>query len=185
MSCKLLLSAAALTTAFAAVPAFGQTAPPTSGVPATNASVSSQEFVKKAAITGIYEIGAARIAEQRSHDRSLDRFAARMIRDHGKNSSELKAVAKSIGLGVPERLDEKHRGLIEQLRSVGSRQFDATYDQQQIQGHREAIALFTGYMQHGDNPRLRQFAKATLPVLEHHLHMAQALPVGPKMAGGR
>ena len=29
---------------------------------------------------------------------------------------------------------------------------------------------------HGDNPQLKQFAQKTLPVLQHHLQMAQNLP---------
>ncbi|MGH6889447.1 MAG: DUF4142 domain-containing protein [Rhizomicrobium sp.] len=186
MSLKICLLGAALFAAVAISPALGQAAPPTPNVPATRATISSSDFVTRAAVTDRYEIAAARIAEKRSHDSAIDRFAARMIAEHGRNSTELRSLAKRIGgLRLPARLDEQHKGLIEQLKAVDRKQFDTTYAQQQIQGHRDAIALFTGYSRHGDNPKLRQFANATLPVLEHHLHMAQALPVGPRVAGGR
>ncbi|HEX4158206.1 MAG TPA: DUF4142 domain-containing protein [Rhizomicrobium sp.] len=160
-------------------------APPTSNMPATDATLSSQEFANKAAITGLYEVEAARIAEQRSRNRDIDRFAGQMIRDHGRNNLELKATASRIGIRLPRQLDDQHAGLVAQLRSVDARQFNTTYAQQQVQGHQDAVAMFASYARTGENPRLKRFAHTTLPVLHHHLDMAQALPTGPQMARSR
>jgi putative membrane protein len=160
-------------------------APPTSNMPATNATLPSQEFASRAAITGKYEIEAARIAEARSKNSAIDRFAAQMIRDHSKNNAELKETAMRAGIRLPMGLDHEHAGLLAQLRAVGPRQFNATYAQQQVQGHQDAVAMFTSYAQNGDNPHLKRFARVSLPVLQHHLDMAQALPTEPQMARSR
>ncbi|HTT83129.1 MAG TPA: DUF4142 domain-containing protein [Rhizomicrobium sp.] len=161
-------------------------APPTTNMPATSATLSSQEFASKAAITGIYEIRAGHIAEQRSRNPDVDRFAAEMIRDHSKNNAQLMATVKRIGgIRLPSKVDHEHAGLLAQLRSVSSRQFDSTYAEQQVQGHQDAIALFTSYARHGEIPQLKRYARMTLPVLQHHLEMAQALPTGSRMARSR
>jgi putative membrane protein len=187
MQLKYLLTGSAVAAALlvSGTPEAQPPAPPTSNMPATNATLSSQEFANKAAITGLYEVEAARIAEQRSPSPDIDRFAARMIRDHGRNNLELKATATRIGLGLPARLDAQHVGLIAQLRSANAAQFNATYAQQQVQGHQDAIAMFTSYARSGGNAQLKRFARITLPVLQHHLDMAQALPTGSQMARSR
>lgn len=185
MSWKYALLGVALSAVAVISPALGQ-APPTSNLPAPSATISSADFVTKAAVAGMYEIAAGQIAEKRSKDHKVRRFAATMIRDHSRNLAELRSLAGKVGgLRLPGRLDEQHKGLTEQLETVDANQFNASYAQQQIQGHRDAIALFTSYARHGDNAKLRKFASATVPVLEHHLHMAQALPVGAQVAGGR
>jgi putative membrane protein len=158
---------------------------PTTNMPATNATQSSQDFANKAAITGMYEVQAAQIARQRSHNAVIDGFAARMIRDHGKNNAELKATAARVGLQLPTSLDAEHTGLIAQLRSANPDQFNTTYAQQQVQGHQDAVAMFTSYSQTGDNPQLMQFARTSLPVLQRHLQLAQSLSTGPQMAGSK
>lgn len=178
------LAGALLLAAVTISPAIAQP-PPTSSVPAPGGTVSSREFVKKAAITGLYEIKAAQVAEHRSHDPAVDTFAARMISDHSKNAAKLKSVASSLGITVPLKLDLQHKGLVQKLEHANASQFDSVYAHQQIQGHRDAIALFTSYEKNGENSKLRQYAKTSLPVLDHHLHMAKLLPIGPQMAGGR
>jgi len=160
-------------------------APPTSNMPATNATLPSREFADKAAITGKYEIEAARIAEERSHNPAIDQFAAQMIRDHSRNNAELKETAMRVGIRLPMHLDREHAGLIAQLRSVGPRRFNAIYAQQQVQGHQDAVAMFASYARNGDNPRLRRYARMSLPILQHHLDMAQALPTEPRVARSR
>jgi putative membrane protein len=38
----------------------------------------------------------------------------------------------------------------------------------QADAHKEAVALFSAYANSGDDPALKEFAKATLPVLQMH-----------------
>ncbi|MGH6876870.1 MAG: DUF4142 domain-containing protein [Rhizomicrobium sp.] len=188
MGYKSLLGGIALA-GFVALPVSAQnlpSAPPTTYVPATNATMTGQRFVDKAATGGEYEIRAAKIAERRSHNPRIDRFAQRMIHDHGRNDAQLKAVAAKIGgLSVPVHLDAKHRGMIQQLEAVGRNQFDTLYAEQQVRAHQNAIALFASYQHNGELPRLRHFAADTLPMLHTHLALARALPVGPQVARNR
>jgi putative membrane protein len=186
---RLPVSAALIATAVIVAGAQTMAPPPapTAGVPAPTAVPSTQGFVTRAAVSDLFEISSSRLAEERSPNPQIREFAARMIHDHGQTTAELRAiVARQPGLRLPPALDAMHRGMIEQLRTVGPRQFISLYAQQQIQGHEDAVALFAGYAMHGSDPPLVRFARETLPVIQHHLMMARRLPSGNGMtAQGR
>ena len=45
----------------------------------------------------------------------------------------------------------------------------------QLNGHKQAVALFEAYAKSGDNPALKSWAAKTLPHLQEHLAMAEKL----------
>src|SRR5579884_4289399 len=55
---------------------------------------STADFVKNAAIGGLFEIESSRLA-LRKHARSDRRFAERMIRDHGRLAAQLKHIVRA------------------------------------------------------------------------------------------
>jgi putative membrane protein len=61
------------------------------------------------------------------------------------------------------------------LRDAKPEDFAATYDPMQVSAHRDAVSLFERYAKGGNNNALKGWAGKTLPVLQHHLEMAQAL----------
>src|SRR6202000_3550798 len=61
---------------------------------ALDISPTTADFVKEAATSDMLEIAAARIAEQRG-DADDKKFAAQMITDHTKTSSELKGLVST------------------------------------------------------------------------------------------
>jgi putative membrane protein len=61
------------------------------------------------------------------------------------------------------------------LKAKDGKDFDQAYDQAQLKGHQDAVALFEAYAKGGDNADLKKWAAATLPHLKQHLAMAQKL----------
>lgn len=150
---------------------------PSSAPPAASQSASSaSDFVKNAAISGMFEIQSSELAlgKKVSADRQ---FAKRMIRDHKKADAELKHLvrAKHINVQIPTKLDDEHQKMLDQLRGEKGSQFEKDYAQMQQQGHQQAVSLFQNYSQSGDNPALKQWAGKTLPTLQDHLSMAEKL----------
>ena len=141
------------------------------------ASASTADFVKNAAIAGLFEIQSSELAlrKRESQDR---RFAKRMIHDHERASQQLKHIVRAdhIDAQVPTQLDDQHQKMLQQLQGESGRAFEKDYDKMQQQGHQEAVSLFQDYAQSGDNPALKRWAQRTLPTLQHHLSMAQKLP---------
>ena len=134
-------------------------------------------FVTNAAISDMYEIQAAKMAEQKSTSPAVKAFAKQMVTDHTKTSTQLKGlVAKGdVKAQIPTELDQRRKGMLDNLTASSGKDFDTRYAQQQDAAHQEAVTMFTGYAKNGDNAGLKSWAGQTAPKLQHHLDMAKAL----------
>ena len=137
---------------------------------------STADFIKNAAIAGMFEIQSSRLA-LRKHVAADQNFAKRMIRDHQRIGTELKRLvrARHVNAQVPNALDDVHKQMIDKLRDENGQAFDKDYSQMQQQGHEEAVTLFKNYSENGDNAALKKWAAKTLPELQSHLTMANKL----------
>ena len=63
--------------------------------------VTSQAFVWDVGVDNLKEIQLARVAEQKSNNPEVKRFAAEMIRDHSQANRRLDSIAQREGLSVP------------------------------------------------------------------------------------
>ena len=157
-------------------PAASAPTAPSRSSTAQTSTPSTEDFVKNAGISGIFEIQSSRMA---MHKRApADRkFAEHMIRDHQRIASQLKQIVRKqrIGAQVPNALDDQHQKMLDQLRGQNGTSFENDYNQMQKQGHEQAVALFQAYAQNGDNPALKKWAAKTLPTLKEHLSMADKL----------
>jgi putative membrane protein len=143
------------------------------------AAVGDATFVKKAAISDMYEIQASQLAQTKATSTDVKSFAGRMIADHTRTSTQLKAILTSkSGLTAPKAIDADHRALLSHLRGASGAAFDRLYAQQQLEAHQQAVMLFTSESQSGKDPDLKNFAAQTLPTLQQHLSMAQQLQKG-------
>jgi putative membrane protein len=139
--------------------------------------ISDSGFVTAAAISDMYEVQAAKIAASRSKNPAVKKFAAEMIKAHTATTNELKKALPASGVNVtpPADLDERRKGLIENLNKAKPEDFDKTYVDQQVAAHDEAVTLFKGYADHGGNATLKPWAAATLPKIQGHLDMAKGM----------
>lgn len=138
---------------------------------------STREFVTKAAIGDMYEMQSSRLAVEQSTVEPVKQFANRIIDDHTKSMNEMKSIVQNLQIQAPSELDEKHRQMVDALKSADAQRFNQLYRDQQQTAHREAVQLYEGYSKNGTNSQLRQFAEKTLPVLREHLQMAQSLRI--------
>ncbi|MFC7376956.1 DUF4142 domain-containing protein [Brevundimonas sp. GCM10030266] len=138
-------------------------------------AMTSAMFVTNAAVGGMYEVEAGRIAAQRSTNPRIKAFGEQMVADHGKANDELKPIAAAASLAVPAALDQRHQGLIDNLRGATDQDFDRVYLQQQEAAHNETVALLETYGRAGDHEALKAWAAKTLPVVRHHQQMVDQL----------
>ncbi len=144
-------------------------------VAAPAGAATNESFVSNAAIGGQYEVEAGKIAAARSTNPRIKALGAKMVADHGKAGDELKAIAGRLNLAVPATLDERHRGLIDNLRGATDQDFDRVYLQQQEAAHNETAMLLTDYGRVSDQAELKGWAAKTLPVVQMHQHMVDEL----------
>jgi len=146
-------------------PAFGQT------------RVSTEDFVKKVAISDMTEIQSSQLALSKNPDADTKTFAEKMVKDHQQTSTELKQLVSDgkVKATLPTALDAEHQKKLDDLKAKSGKDFDTAYDRMQVQAHEEAVALFEQYSKDGDDADLKAWAAKTLPHLKEHLAMAKRL----------
>jgi putative membrane protein len=150
------------------------------GVGAVSAATTftTQGFVTAAATSDMYEVQAAKIAQQKATRPAVKQFAARMIHDHTASTEKLKKLlAGGVTATPPADLDERRKGLINDLAAASPADFDKTYMDQQVAAHEEAVTLFKGFQDKGDSVPLKSFASSLLPTIQAHLDMAKKLQI--------
>jgi putative membrane protein len=161
------------------------------GTLATNAALAADAdsavpepttFVKKAAVAGLTEVEAGKIALSKSQDPAIRSFAQRMVTDHTKANAELASIASSKGIDAPKKPDAEHQAMLDKMSAKSGAEFDREYSQHMKMDHSKAIALFEGASKTTDED-LAGFAKKTLPTLKEHKKLAEKLP-GKTVAGG-
>ena len=142
--------------------------------PTAAAVTTAQGFVTGAAISDMYEVAAAKLAQQKSKTPTIKAFAAKMIHDHGASTAALTKILAGGGVNAtaPTAMDERHTGMIDALNQAPPGGFDKAYMDQQVAAHTEAVTLFQGYASGGDNDALKAFAAKVLPTIQAHLDMA-------------
>lgn len=145
-------------------------------VAAPAGAMTNEGFVTNAAIGGMYEVEAGKIAAERSGNSRIKSLASTMVTEHTRAGEALKAAAT--GFTVPIALDERRRGLIDNLRGASDQDFDKIYLEQQEAAHDETISLLQTYSGASDNAALKAFADQTLPVVRRHAEMIDALDEG-------
>lgn len=143
-----------------------------------------EEFVTKAAVSGLAEVELAELALKQSPSADVKKFARTMIDHHTKANKELKQLAAAANITCPTRLDEKGRAAYEKLAKLDGSSFDTTYVKQQVEAHEDAVDLFEKESERGKVADLKAFAARTLPLLQSHLKMARALEDEHGILGG-
>ena len=96
--------------------------------------------------------------------------------EHAKVAEELKQLASSKQIAVSDQPGAKHKLQIDKLGRLEGQQFDKEYAASiGVAAHKEAVKLFTDASQKAGDPDIKAFAAKTLPTLQHHLDMANAL----------
>ena len=140
---------------------------------------STEDFVKQVAISDMFELQSNKLGEEKGNAQQKS-FAAQMVKDHTKTSSELKSMVESgkVKAQLPTALDSAHQSKLDKLKGAQGKDFSADFDDMQVSAHKDAVSLFERYAKGGDNPELKDWAGKTLPALQHHLDMAQNLTKG-------
>src|ERR1700744_1314740 len=176
MIMKRTMTFVALSMLFLSTAALAQSAAEKTGVNSTlSIAPKTEDFIKEAAMSDMLEINAAKIAQQKGNATEKT-FAAQMITDHTKTSTELKGILSGDRKAtIPTALDDSSQKKLDRLNNTKPEDFASEYDPMQVSAHKDAVSLFERYAKGGDNEKLKYWVGKTLPALQHHLEMAQAL----------
>lgn len=144
----------------------------------TAGPVDTDAFVANAAISDMYEIQAGQVAQQKGSSQAVKAFGKMMVADHTALSADMKPLILAAGKTPPPGLDERRKGMIDNLNAASPADFDQVYLDQQEAAHNEALTLMTGYAQRGDDVGLRGAAQKATPKIQAHLDHVKRLRSG-------
>ena len=187
LSAQVLAQPAATGTAPAAPMAHSTMAPaapatmaptPSGSMAATTAgtvklSAMDKKFITKAAQGGMAEVQLAQLAQQKSTDDNVKKFAQKMIDDHTPANDKLTQIATAKGDTPPTDLSAADQKMMSKLQGMDGKKFDSTYLKGQVKSHKEMLKLFSDESKKGTDADLKAFADQTIPVVQSHITMAQ------------
>lgn len=137
---------------------------------------ADKSFINSAAEAGNAEIKASKIALEKTKNHDVKDFATMMVDEHTTVGDNLKKLATSKNLEVPTDPSVAQRAKIAVLGKLSGDTFDKEYVSMiGISAHKDAVKLFSKNAAEAKDPDVKDFAAATLPKLERHLEMANAL----------
>lgn len=134
-------------------------------------------FVTGLATGNMYELEAAKVAEAKSKNADVKALAAMITKDHTAAAEKLTALAPTAApnVAIPTTLDERRKGLIDNLNAATPGDFDKVYLEQQVAAHNETLTLLNGFSDKTDAPALAGLARELIPTVTTHRDRAQAL----------
>lgn len=142
----------------------------------TRLNESDLMFLYKAAHAGAAEVALGELAQSHATRPEVQQFAEQMVREHRKNNEALQRLARDKGVELELAPDTEDGQLLDRLRHLDAAEFDDEYLQHAgVYAHSVVERLFNQEASNGTDADLRRFAEQTLPVIRHHLDMAQQL----------
>ena len=138
------------------------------------------KFAVAAANGGMAEVELGTLAQQKAVNQKVKDFGAMMVTDHSKANDELKALAKSKGITLPDSIDSKEQQVKSDLSAKSGADFDKAYVSNMIDDHKEDIKEFEDATKNLKDPDLKAFAVKTLPTLKMHLDAVRKIHDGMK-----
>ena len=120
------------------------------------------------------EVQLGQLAADKGSSQDVKDFGSKMVTDHGKANDELKSIATSKGLTIPDKLDEKHQAAVDKMSKLSGAAFDKAYVSAMVKDHKEDDAAFAKEAKSGEDPDIKAFAEKTdNDVIKMHLKMIE------------
>lgn len=138
-----------------------------------NHMAADASFATTAAEGGILEVQLGELAQTNATSPKVKEFGKTMMDDHSKGNEELKTLAQSKKIVLPATLGEANMKVYNDLREKKGNEFDRAYMELMVKDHEDDIKEFRHESEKGEDADIKAWAAGKLPMLEHHLQMAQ------------
>ncbi len=147
----------------------------TASATAAGVTDSTGAFVTSLVTANMYEIAAGEVAAKKGQSPGVKAFGKMMTTDHTAMGKEADAALKASGKDIPVELDERRKGMIDNLNAASAADFDKVYLAQQEAAHVETLTWVKGYADGGDNAGLKAVASGAIPKVQAHLDKVREL----------
>ncbi|PWV51713.1 DUF4142 domain-containing protein [Chitinophaga sp. S165] len=135
----------------------------------------SSDFAVEAANGGMAEVKASTLAQEKATNQRVKDFAAMMVRDHSKANDELKGLAQSKNIALPDSVSGDAQDHYAKMTKMSAKDFDKHYIEMMVDDHQKTVDKFEKASTSLTDPDLKTWATNTLPTLRAHLDSIKAI----------
>jgi putative membrane protein len=128
-------------------------------------------FYKALAHGGLDEVELGQLAQKKATDPKVRDFGAMMVKDHSAANDDLKALAASKNVNIPEHVSATAEASKTKLHLLSGSAFDHYYVKNQISAHESTVSLLNKEIASGRDPDAKAFAQKVLPTVKSHLQV--------------
>ncbi len=132
-------------------------------------------FMNDAAPGGMAEVTLGKMAAEKASDTEVKKFGQKMVDDHSKAGEKLQSLAQKKGVALSTDPMPAQKEIMDHLSKLSGADFDRAYVAAMVTAHKKDVAAFQGVSKNATDADVKAFATETLPTLEMHLKMIQAL----------
>ena len=130
-------------------------------------SDKDKDFIQTAAKDGMMEVEMGKMGQKQAKNAEVKKFATRMVTDHSKANTQLKALAKKKGVTLDTAAHKMDK--------MDDATFDKDYMDQMVKDHEKDVKEFEEIAKDGSDADVKAWANKTLPTLKKHLEMAKEI----------
>jgi putative membrane protein len=139
----------------------------------TKASRADEMFIKEAMEGDLAEVNMGKLAQEKAQSEGVKDFGKMLEQDHGEHSQKVQSKAQQLGVTPPQEPNTTQKSMYDRLSKLSGGQFDNQFVKAMVTDHKKDIAKYEKEAK--SKGPLADFAKETLPILQHHLQTAEAL----------
>lgn len=149
-------------------------------VPPADSSIKEKltdsSFIEKATLNFMKDTELSKLALLKSQNKKLKRFSQQILDDSIRTIAQLKTIAATQRIDIPQTLNASQRQMISQVQQLSGEQFDATYVDLMKKAQDSNVGLYDNAAGESTlNVDLRVFANKQLPWLRKNQKSAHAL----------
>ncbi|QJW90338.1 DUF4142 domain-containing protein [Spirosoma taeanense] len=132
-------------------------------------------FLNIAGSAGIMEVEMGKLAQQKGVRTDVKRYGDQMVDEHTNVNSEFRELIKRLKVEVPETMNERNQQMVQEMATLEGPRFDEKYIETMISDHKLAVEKFQEAHDIAQNKEYKDWLSRMIPVVDHHLKMAQEL----------
>jgi putative membrane protein len=136
---------------------------------------TDQQFVRLVTVNALMDVELGKLATKRAVNNDVRKYGEQMVNDHSKASDHLKQLAAKKGMTLAPILPHSALATRNRLNRFSGDQFDAAYMEEMLKDHKQDVEDFRRESKLTHDPDIRGFVTETLPILEEHLKLAEAI----------
>src|SRR4051812_16844943 len=149
--------------AFVAAPAYAQ----------DKMSNDDQAAMKQLASANLAEIQSGKMAASKAQNPEVKSFAQKMVDDHGKMLEDLKSLAKSKGVALPDNAPVKEMAQSKLLERKSGAEFDKDYMDHMVKDHEKDVKDTENIAAKAKDPQFKSAVQQANAKIREHLQLAQ------------